>query len=128
MAQHQPAAGPRPAGSRNCETSSCPSALCWGRTSRRPRGSSCSVSRPTCCTRGASQWTLWRAPNQQREGSKLKHGGKKTLTHSLTLLPGCRSQHQFRSPRERTASGPLESSGRTGERWAGHARNQPGHR
>lgn len=49
-----------------------------------------------------------------------------THTHTVNVkLPGCRSQHQFHNPPESTASGPLGSTGRTVERWAGRTRNQP---
>lgn len=52
------------------EMLSYPWALCSGRTSRRPRGSSCSVSRPTCCTQGASQRTLWKVPRRRVRGER----------------------------------------------------------
>lgn len=56
-------------GFRNCETWSGLWAPCWGCTSRRPRASSCSASRPTCCTPGASRLTPWTAPGTRPRGN-----------------------------------------------------------
>lgn len=51
---------------------SCLWAPCWGRTSRRPRGWSCSASTQTCCRRAASRWTLWTEPGRTQK-DQIRH-------------------------------------------------------
>lgn len=67
--------------STSYEMSSCPLALCSGHTSHRPREWCCSVSTLTCCTPGASRWTLWIVPKTWLKGKE-----KKKIIYECALL------------------------------------------
>lgn len=114
---------------RNCGRSSGPWAPCWARTSRRPRGWSCSASRPTCCRRAASRRTRWTAPESQ-DGDVTKGQRRGNNLHVLFLFdsPECRWWRRCRGPPGSRGSAPPGSSGRTAGKWEGRSRSRPAHK